>query len=150
MVYIHTKGYFSAIKAMKSCCLQNGEGTGRHSVKWGKPSMEQQILDNFTHRPKLKGISQLSGIWSLAAEESVERSREWWKRLVNILLHQQDDNRLTIYLLYIFNVRINFELFLPQKNDEYENIYAHPDLNITQCTLLSKLHMVSIWYMQFV
>lgn len=83
----------------------------RHSVKWGKPSMEQQILHDFTHRPRLKGISQtLSGIWSLAAEESVERSREWWKRLVNILLHQQDDNRLTICSTFL-KVRINFECF---------------------------------------
>lgn len=34
IVYTHTKEYFSCIEAMKFCCLHNGEGTGRHSVKW--------------------------------------------------------------------------------------------------------------------
>lgn len=109
LVYIHTKGYFSANKDMKSCCLHNGEETGRYSVKWGKPSMEQQILYDFTHRPKLKGISQtLSGTRALVAEDSVERSRERWKRLDNIL--PAGWQQITIYSTFL-NVRIKFECF---------------------------------------
>jgi hypothetical protein len=42
--YIHTMGYYIAIKRTKSCHLQQNGQTGRHYVKKTKSNTERQVL----------------------------------------------------------------------------------------------------------
>ena len=54
MWYIYTMEYYSAMKIMKSCHLQQVDGTRVYSAKQSKSVREKQISYDFTHMWNLR------------------------------------------------------------------------------------------------